>query len=181
MTDDLLAEAKRALRKVVLASRVSCGNGHSDQMIAYCKANQLRTVAAFASFGEEPGTESFLAWAADQGVRVLLPRIKNDTELDWHIYNPGHLTVGSLGIAEPSGQSVALAEAQVVFVPALAVGLDQSRLGRGRGFYDRALASIEAPLIALVHENEVFDSVPHEHHDVRVDAVMTCSRTLELN
>ena len=112
---------------------------------------------------------------------MLLPRIMNDTELDWHEYNANQLTVGSLGMSEPSGRSVALSEAQAIFVPALAAGLDGSRLGRGRGFYDRALQSISSPVIALVHDNEVFDSVPHESHDVPVAAIISCSKTVELN
>jgi 5-formyltetrahydrofolate cyclo-ligase len=105
----------------------------------------------------------------------------NDTELDWHVYNPGHLSAGSLGIFEPSGASVDLSVAELVFLPAVAVGRDGTRLGRGRGFYDRALASVAAPMVALVHNDEVFDTVPHEPHDVRVTAAITCSQRLELN
>lgn len=181
MTDDLLRENKKALRLQVLETRASCGDGHSDLMIDQVKAAQAKTVAAYVNFGAEPSTSKFLEWANNQGVRVLLPRIKNDTELDWHLYNPGHLAKGSLGISEPSGVSVDLNTAVLVFVPAVAVGLDGTRLGRGRGFYDRALSNVSVSVIALVHENEVFETVPHEVHDVRVAAAITCDRVLELN
>lgn len=181
MTDDLLTQAKRELRKRVRAARADCGDGHSDQMIAYVKEHQLHTVAAYVNFGVEPSTAKFLNWANARGVRVLLPRIIDDSQLDWHLYNAGHLQTGSMGIEEPSGESVALSAAQVVFTPALAAGRDGSRLGRGRGFYDRALQTFNAPILALVHSNEIFDTVPHETHDVKVTGVMTCSETLRLN
>ncbi|PQM48926.1 5-formyltetrahydrofolate cyclo-ligase [Mycobacterium talmoniae] len=49
------------------------------------------------------------------------------------------------------------------------------RLGRGGGFYDRslALAAPEAPLIAVVRDEEVLDELPCEPHDVRMTHALT--------
>lgn len=49
------------------------------------------------------------------------------------------------------------------------------RLGKGRGYYDRALAGLEVPVAAVVFHNEVVDQVPHDHLDAPVDAVITPS------
>ena len=61
---------------------------------------------------------------------------------------------------------------------ALAAGRDGSRLGRGKGYYDRAVAGLDAPRLVVVHDEELYDSVPSEQFDQRVSAVVTCSEVL---
>ncbi|MCO7204816.1 5-formyltetrahydrofolate cyclo-ligase, partial [Microbacterium sp. CnD16-F] len=51
------------------------------------------------------------------------------------------------------------------------------RLGRGAGYYDRALAGLPQRrrplLVAVVHAEELLAEVPHEPHDLPVDVVVT--------
>jgi 5-formyltetrahydrofolate cyclo-ligase len=65
----------------------------------------------------------------------------------------------------------------VVVVPALAVDRRGVRLGRGGGYYDRALvhARADAVLVALVFDDELVDELPAEEHDRLVTAVVTPS------
>ena len=67
-------------------------------------------------------------------------------------------------------------------VPALAVSRDGVRLGRGGGYYDRALAHARpgAVLVAVVFDDELLDEVPAEAHDHRVTAVVTPSGGWEI-
>ena len=69
----------------------------------------------------------------------------------------------------------ALGTADVVVVPALAVGRDGTRLGRGGGYYDRALAHArpDAVLVAVLFDDELLDGVPAGAHDRRMTAVVT--------
>ena len=55
----------------------------------------------------------------------------------------------------------------------MAVDHAGNRLGRGAGYYDRALASVTAPVCAVVHANELVESVPNEDHDVQVQMAVT--------
>jgi 5-formyltetrahydrofolate cyclo-ligase len=68
----------------------------------------------------------------------------------------------------------AVARADAVLVPALAVDRAGNRLGRGGGSYDRALARVGPliPLIALLYDDELVDRVPVEGHDLPVRAVV---------
>ncbi len=68
-----------------------------------------------------------------------------------------------------------VAEASVVYVPAVAVDRAGARLGRGRGFYDRTLVlrDPDARLIAVVRDEELLDEVPHEPHDVPMTHALT--------
>ena len=164
----------------MLANRSACGSSHSEAMIEIVKAAGYATVAAYSNFGAEPSTEPFLGWAVANGIKVLLPRVADDETLSWHQYQPTELTTGRLGMSEPTGANAPLATAECIFVPALAAGLDGSRLGRGKGYYDRALASAKAPIYVLVHNNEVFKTVPHAEHDAPVDAIITCEKSIKL-
>ena len=59
-------------------------------------------------------------------------------------------------------------------VPALAVGASGTRLGRGGGSYDRALARVRpgVPVLALLYDGELLDEVPAEPHDRAVTLVV---------
>ncbi|MGI8761179.1 MAG: 5-formyltetrahydrofolate cyclo-ligase, partial [Jatrophihabitantaceae bacterium] len=68
----------------------------------------------------------------------------------------------------------AVAAADAVLVPALAVARDGTRLGRGGGSYDRALLRRRpgAPAAALLFDGELLDALPREQWDVPVQAVV---------
>jgi 5-formyltetrahydrofolate cyclo-ligase len=102
-------------------------------------------------------------------------------ELEWALFNWDDLTEGEFGILEPTGEAEPL-NVDVILVPALAVDAAGNRLGKGKGFYDRALASIDSsvPVIALVHDEEVFEEIPHEGHDRKVNYVACCTGVHQL-
>jgi 5-formyltetrahydrofolate cyclo-ligase len=92
----------------------------------------------------------------------------------------GRLAPGRFGLLEPVGPRLgptAVGTAEVVVVPAVAVARDGTRLGRGGGYYDRALrhARPGAVLVAAVFDDELVDALPTEPHDHRVTAVVTPS------
>jgi 5-formyltetrahydrofolate cyclo-ligase len=112
--------------------------------------------------------------------RVLLPVVPaSGRELSWAEHT-GPLAPGRFGLQEPPGPRLpptALATADVVVVPALAVAADGARLGRGGGYYDRALlhARPDAVLVAVVFDDELLPALPSGPHDRRVTAVVTPS------
>lgn len=133
------------------------------------------SAAVYASFGTEPPTAALLAALA--GRRVLLPVVLPDGDLDWAAWD-GRLPGGTAPI-EPEGARLgpgAVAECDLVVVPALAVDRRGVRLGRGGGSYDRALRRARGLVVALLHDGELVDQLPEDAHDVRVGAVATPSR-----
>ncbi|MBD0420534.1 5-formyltetrahydrofolate cyclo-ligase [Streptomyces sp. TRM S81-3] len=149
---------------------------------------RARTVAAYVSVGAEPGTLALLDALRARSVRVLLPVLLPDNDLDWGTYTgEGSLARvergGRMALFEPAGERLgpdAVTAADVVLLPGLAVDERGMRLGRGGGSYDRVLARLERArsrpaLLVLLYDSEVVAHVPEEPHDRPVDAVVTPS------
>ena len=146
------------------------------QMAELCLSNGATKVACYMAFGNEPDTELFIDWAIESEIEVLLPVSNANGSLTWVRFD-GNTETGIFGFAEPVGNPADFSTADLIFVPALAVDSQGQRLGKGKGYYDRALAELEAtaPVIAVVFEDELIETVPTEDHDHPVDAVVTPS------
>ncbi|MFF3331580.1 5-formyltetrahydrofolate cyclo-ligase [Streptomyces sp. NPDC002888] len=147
-----------------------------------------RTVAAYVSVGSEPGTLALLDALRARGMRVLLPVLLPDNDLDWGVYGGEDSLArvqhgGRMALLEPAGERLgpdAVTGADVVLLPGLAVDARGMRLGRGGGSYDRVLARLERAgvrpaLVVLLYDSEVVARVPEEPHDRPVRAVVTPS------
>ncbi|MEG9548824.1 MULTISPECIES: 5-formyltetrahydrofolate cyclo-ligase [Streptomyces griseus group] len=184
------ASAKNSLRRELLAARALLTKEDAVRSAAVLAAAALglpeladaRTVAAYVSVGREPGTRALLEALRGRGVRVLLPVLLPDNDLDWAAYEgPEHLLPAGRGLLEPDGPRLgpdAVLDADTVLLPGLAVDGAGMRLGRGGGSYDRVLARLTAAgahpaLVALLYDDEVVARVPSEPHDHPVDAVVT--------
>lgn len=163
--------------------RDSAGDALAREVLARPEVAAAGTVAVYLSMDSEPPSWQLADGLRERGVTVLAPVVRPRRRLEWAEYTgPEGLRPAAYGILEPAGPTrgaAALTEADVVIVPALAVDRAGGRLGRGAGFYDRALASTraEATRIALVYDDELVDDIPTEPHDELVDLVVTPSRT----
>jgi 5-formyltetrahydrofolate cyclo-ligase len=186
------AEAKEELRRAIRAQRAArparqrsaAAVALADVLETVPVLRDAHTVATYASRPTEPGTGDLLVRLAERGVRLLLPVLGAGLARDWAEYaGPHDLRERAPGRPpEPGGPTLgadAIAEADVVIAPALAVDTRGMRLGQGGGWYDRALehADPQAPVIAVVYEGEIYDAavrpLPHQPHDRPVDAVVT--------
>ncbi|RZS40895.1 5-formyltetrahydrofolate cyclo-ligase [Herbihabitans rhizosphaerae] len=138
-----------------------------------------RTVCAYVPTRTEPGSPRLLETLAAQGIRVLLPVVVGAGPLDWAPFaGSDALQVGAAGMREPTTARLgpdAVATADLVLVPALAVDSSGVRLGRGAGHYDQTLPKVRpgVPLAALLRDSEFVEALPAERHDVPVTVVVT--------
>ena len=184
--DESVGDAKAALRTRILERRRARPVPERERAAAGLTRALLRglagirTFAAYVPEDDEPGHGRIPAAFTQLGARVLLPVVPtNGRELAWAV-DTGRLAPGRLGVLEPVGPrlgATAVGTADVVVVPALAVARNGIRLGRGGGYYDRALrhARPDAVLVALLFDDEFVDELPTEPHDRPVTAVVTPS------
>jgi 5-formyltetrahydrofolate cyclo-ligase len=178
---------KRVLREAAIAARAALTEAErvqADAALATAARRLVRgaaRVAAYAPLSDEPGgallLEELIAALPLGG--LLLPVMRPDRDLDWVDY-AGTLTDGGTlrVLREPPGPRLgvaAIASAEIVFVPALAVDRTGARLGRGGGSYDRSLPRVRpgVPVIALLYAGEILPEVPTEPHDRPVTAALT--------
>src|SRR3954447_1797100 len=183
---------KRALRAAVRSARTgrspadltAADAALAERVEALPAVREAGVVSAYLSVGREPPTAALLhRWRARR-LPVLLPVVLDDMDLDWAL-DDGRRRPGLLRrVAEPAGAPLgvdAIARADVLVVPALAVDTAGRRLGQGGGSFDRALARArpDAVVVALLHDGEVTaQPLPTEPHDRPVDVVVTPSRVL---
>jgi 5-formyltetrahydrofolate cyclo-ligase len=178
---------KAELRAQILArrsalpsdQRTAAGRLIRDAVLDAPQVQMAGTVAAYYSVGTEPDTRGLVYALWKRGSYVLLPLLRPDGDLDWASYEgPDSLVPGPRGLLQPSEPPRgvdAVARADAVLVPALAVDSAGRRLGRGGGSYDRALARVGPliPLIALIYNDELVEHVPTAPHDIPVRAAVT--------
>jgi 5-formyltetrahydrofolate cyclo-ligase len=183
------ADAKAELRRALRTRRAGRSEGEraraAEALAAHAALLGPGPIAAFVGVKGEPPTLALLAALHARGVRVLLPLLRDDLDLEWAVFegDPEGLVHGLRGILQPAGDSLGLggiAEAALVLAPALAVDAAGGRLGQGGGSYDRALTRTSAPVIAVVFDDEVLESVPVQAHDRPVGGTLTPLRGVRL-
>ena len=170
--------------RIPLADLASRAHSVSDLLMAAPEVRRAATVGAYVSVGREPGTGALLEALAAAGKRVILPLLQPDNDLDWATYTGADALVSAgRGLLEPVTPALgpeAIATADAVVVPGLAVDSTGLRLGRGGGSYDRALGRVPVGTFTCVvlNDDEVLEAVPAAPHDRRVTAAVTERRLL---
>jgi len=174
---------KGELRRLILAARRSRPVDERDFLDAQIRdaarvylSRGYRRVAAYCPMAGEPGGPALPDALAGHCDELLLPVTLPSRDLDWAVYD-GSLTPAGLGLVEPTGPRLgpeAIATAEVILVPAVAVDRHGRRLGRGGGSYDRALARATAITFTLapLYPGEWVTEVPVEPHDRPVRGVI---------
>jgi 5-formyltetrahydrofolate cyclo-ligase len=181
MSEESIASAKSAMRTRISNSRKlghDCGHSHSQKLIDFAWEQRAKTIGCFISFGDEANTNLFLKHCQlDEQIKLYVPRISGDT-LEWVLFDENQVR-HPLGMNEPVGPSVTLSDLDLLVVPALALDRAGRRLGRGRGYYDRALSILSPKIVVgVVHSDELVELVPTDNHDQFVDIICTCDELL---
>jgi 5-formyltetrahydrofolate cyclo-ligase len=181
---NLRARTLAARRAMLPDARAVAGAAIARIVLALPEITTAGCVAAYLSIGTEPETKQLVDVLRTRDVRVLVPVLRSDLDLDWAEYGgPNRIAAGERGLWTPDGPLLgldAVTSADVVVVPALAVDERGRRLGRGGGSYDRALARVPhaRPVLALLYDGERLAVVPAEPHDQPVTAVVTPGEVL---
>lgn len=140
----------------------------------------------YLAYNQEILTDEIIRRAWADGKRVAVPKVLDAGYMEfYYIDSFDGIQLGYCDIPEPAADPARLAEDKEVLLlmPGLAFGRDHSRIGYGGGFYDRFLERRTAAgthffKVSLAYEFQIFDRVPVQAHDQRVDAVVTAAEIL---
>jgi 5-formyltetrahydrofolate cyclo-ligase len=166
------------------STRQGYGEAILNRIMAMDQFRRSQTVMAYSSFGSEIDMLPLLLAVLECGKTLLLPKVNRaaDALEIYEVKNiENDLRAGVWGILEPVPEICACRapfEQELILVPGVAFDRLGGRIGYGRGYYDKFLASCRGlnhlPLtIAAAFEVQVVDVVPMEPHDVRIDMLIT--------
>ncbi len=187
----------RGRRRGLAASRDVAADGPrlADHVLGLLDELGLRAgsvVTSYVALPGEPPTAPLNAALAAHGIRVLVPITLPDFDLDWRdaavAAGAGAARAGAVGdeVSSPPLGTDAVALADVVLAPGLAVDRTGTRMGQGGGCYDRALPRRRpgTPVVVVLHPGELLDPhepvLPRQAHDQPVDAVVTAEGVVDL-
>lgn len=176
---DLKSDFRREAKAHLKSALSKTNKAVSDKMIIDHLAQVLPAkgglVALFRGLNDEPDLMPLLNQV--RGCEFAFPRMEGKRLQFYKFLGQPEWETGAFQVQEPKtsqAQVIELGSCQAVCVPGLAFDKKGGRLGRGKGFYDRALQGISALKIGVAYAAQLSAAeVPHESHDIQMDMVVT--------
>lgn len=183
----LRKRAKDELKKYFedKALSLQCAKTVADYFLKSREYAEAKVIFAYMAMSDEVDLSFVIKKAFQDKKKVALPRMaENSGDMDFYF-------IGSLEesfsddnkykILEPSLQNKKvepekIPEKSVFLVPGLAFNLEGSRLGRGKGFYDKYLSQIPLKnqiFCGVCTVNVVTKAIPVEENDFRMNYLLT--------
>ena len=171
------AELRRKIQLLLRAGRADwkrLSQGLIERLRQQTFWEQARTVALFAPLPDEP---DLLELMSNDSKRFVFPRMATHG-LSWHqAHSEAALRPvgGQRMLREPVEiQEVRAGEIDLMIVPGVAFTLSGARLGRGGGYYDRALTELSQGTVSVgvCFECQILPALPMEAHDQAVSRVI---------
>lgn len=185
---------KKEFRKKVIHTRNSKSSDFisknsaiiTDKLLKMDCINNANTIMLYLDFNNEVKTYNLIKKLLSLKKIVAAPI----TQLEEKKLIPSQIIdlendvkIGAYGIREPKQEystPVDIKTLDIVIVPAVAYDSNCYRLGYGGGFYDRFLENLrnDSITIGIAFDFQIFDDIPKEPHDVKLDYVITESRII---
>jgi len=150
-----------------------------QKLLNHAKVTKAETVLLFYPLSDEPDIRPVIEALHNAGKRVLLPVVTGPESMVLRCYNGEDMMEnGSLGTLHPQGEEYTeIASIDVAIIPGVAFDRQGNRMGRGKGYYDRFLSSVEASaqvyLIGICFPFQILESIPTDDYDIPMDEVVT--------
>ena len=182
---------KAELRKQALALRAEVADHAQRSHTIVSRLRQLpefqvsRNVLWYVSARTEVDTREALRAELAASRPVIVPYCHEDRLRLFRLHNEAELDRGRYGISEPrhalrglDERRVRIEDVDLIVVPGVAFDPSGSRLGYGKGYYDKLLggAVSSTRIVALAFECQIVPRIPIEPHDARLHRIVTEER-----
>lgn len=153
-----------------------------DRFMGLPEYARARTVMFYIDVRSEVRTRQHFPAALASGKKIVIPYCVDGLLELFHLESMDELSTGMYKILEPredlrsvASKRVSVEELDLIMVPGVAFDRRGARSGHGKGYYDKLLehARLDAPLVALAFECQMFEEVPVASHDIFMDKVIT--------
>ncbi|MDO4461617.1 MAG: 5-formyltetrahydrofolate cyclo-ligase [Bacteroidia bacterium] len=154
-----------------------------DALYQFCNANDKVTrIVAFWPMKDEVDIRPFLNdLYLSNTHKIYLPVITGDGIMEFRLFE-GKQNMAQepqFGIWEPtssitlSPNNITAKDNIIIVVPGVAFTPNGDRLGRGRGFYDRILASFPSAItVGVCLSCQLYDELPTDSHDKKIENII---------
>lgn len=175
---------KQELRQQIRNSIQRLGDAERDvqslyvclQILGSAEWQQANTVLLYAAMPDEVSLQLLIDDALGSGKRVILPVVEGD-HLLLRQYDPQHCAVqGKFRILEPTAECTEVTDLSSIdfaIIPGRAFTRRGHRLGRGKGYYDRLLPTLQCPKWGVCFTCQLVRFIPVEEWDVTMNRVVT--------
>lgn len=172
--DEIRAAVKLGRRALSHNDMIAKSKAISAQLIPFL--DNASTVMCYLSAFNEPRTDDIIGRLFSEGKRIVVPVTDTGTctIIPSYLTSPDKLRTGAYGIREPIECAPAqISDIDISIIPGVAFDRSGMRIGFGKGYYDRFLAEFEGLKIGLCYDFQLYESVPHDEHDIAMDIIIT--------
>lgn len=168
-----LARDKRRAISAMQAIEMSLRVAH--QVVALPEFLNAQRVMCYASMPEEVQTQTLHNAITQCGKTLCLPAVRADERMEAVVISGDtEFHTDSMGIRTPlNGEVMAPEKLDLVIAPGLAFDKNGTRLGHGKGYYDKFLSACDCPVIGLSYDVQMVDHIVPHDHDVPMDKIVT--------
>lgn len=169
---------KKEIRKTVL-DKVSNVTNRTERSFLmrddlFPIIRKYQHIALFASLDSEIDTFPLIEKLLKERKDIYLPKTNGDIIDFYKVEDLSSLIISKdkYKVREPNGgEKISPMKIEVIICPGVAFDKNGNRMGHGKGYYDRYLASSPAYKIGVCYKEQLLNEIPYEEHDVKMDMV----------
>lgn len=148
----------------------------SQRLRSLAAYQHARTLGLFDSLGWEVQTKAMFAQARLDQKTCVFPRMQKDQLVFHEVLSIKDMRRHRLGFFQPHAHTPTR-QPDLLVLPCVGVDPWGRRIGQGKGYYDRLLASFRVETVVLCLPWQLVPKVPTDDWDQRMDWVITPTRT----
>ena len=150
-----------------------------NDVLSFVDENGIKSVFVYKSSDDEVQTNAIIDGLFERGVKVYIPKISGDLMRLSVISKKSKFVRNIFGIFETTDDGEDFFDAELNIVPLVAFDKTLTRLGHGKGYYDRYLEKHEYLVTAaLAYDCQIVESIASEQTDIKPHIIVTESRVI---
>ncbi len=164
--------AQRAL--LALDEKAHIDSKFNDFLIEFITRKKISVLHIYLPMIGEIDFWPTIEYALNQGITVVCPEaLKEGNIRNRELLARDKIKKGIFGTFFPDNMSTYDGFLDLIIVPGLAFNKKGGRIGYGGGYYDRFLAGREKRAMAFCYGFQIFEDLPLEAHDIRIEMVVS--------